>query len=629
MENTHKKHRITLRQKAIASIFLIYALLTSYFLYYTVINQHRIAEEEMIDNARTKASLISLAISESILQKDKTFLQGFVKHVPGNKDIGYIRLVGREGDVLAEGGLQRGRTALLKKGSPIIQEIGQPEGLLHKSGHVFYISFPIMHKGKDVGQIYLGINTVETNRRLARATYLWVTFIIMTILTGSLLTFFLERRMRSSLKKLIQTAQRMAKGDLTQHVQIDIGDEVEELGESFNRMSRALAEKEKELVKSGNTMASIFNGITSGITYISKKYTIIYANIAYRNLLKDITGSAFEEGLRCFELLWQEKDVCVNCPGSLAMKTGHASDLEKEVILKNGERHVLWIHAYPVEDSQKNTVGFVEYIMDITQQRKLEDELKTYTEHLEEIAQKQTRKLKEAQAHIAHQEKMAALGQMAAGVAHEIGNPLSALSSLVRTLDKESQNEYSENRIKVMKEQVDRISKILREMTDFSKPATYRKNLTHSNQVIEAALGISKYDKRLNKIRVMTSLDNAIPALKLDGDKLLQVFLNIIFNAADAINGEGKITITSKLKNNSVIIQFEDTGPGIQERLLSRIFEPFFTTKEVGEGMGLGLSVSYGIVQKMGGLITASNRKGGGSVFTVKIPLSNSRGSRE
>ncbi|KKL57749.1 hypothetical protein LCGC14_2232290, partial [marine sediment metagenome] len=202
-------------------------------------------------------------------------------------------------------------------------------------------------------------------------------------------------------------------------------------------------------------------------------------------------------------------------------------------------------------------------------------------------------------------------------------------SSLVRTLDKESPNEYSENRIKVMKEQVDRISRILREMTDFSKPATYRKSLTHSNQVIEAALGISKYDERLKKIRVITSLDNEIPALKLDGEKLLQVFLNIIFNAADSINGEGKVTITSKLKNNSVIIQFEDTGPGIKEHLLSRIFEPFFTTKEVGEGMGLGLSVSYGIVQKMGGMIMASNRKGGGSVFTVKIPLSNSKGRRE
>ncbi len=127
---------------------------------------------------------------------------------------------------------------------------------------------------------------------------------------------------------------------------------------------------------------------------------------------------------------------------------------------------------------------------------------------------------------------------------------------------------------------------------------------------------------------MIISLDNEIPALKMDGDKLLQVFLNIILNAADAMNGKGKLTVTSQLKNNSVIVQFEDTGPGIPEHLLSRLFEPFFTTKEVGDGMGLGLSVSYGIMQNMGGVIRASNRKGGGSVFAVDIPLANSKARR-
>jgi signal transduction histidine kinase len=179
-----------------------------------------------------------------------------------------------------------------------------------------------------------------------------------------------------------------------------------------------------------------------------------------------------------------------------------------------------------------------------------------------------------------------------------------------------------------MKEQIDRISQILREMTDFSRPTSHRKSLTHSNQVVQSALGISKYDRRLSAIHIITSLDNEIPALKLDGDKLLQVFLNIIFNAADAMNGEGKLTVTSKLKTSSVSVQFEDTGPGIPEHMLSRLFEPFFTTKEVGEGMGLGLSVSYGIMQNMGGMIRASNRKGGGSVFTVEIPLTNSKERR-
>jgi signal transduction histidine kinase len=634
MKNTHKKQRITLRQKAIGSILLIYVLLTSYFLYFTVIDQHHNAEEEMINAAQSRANLISLAISEHLLRKNETFLQAFVKQAINNRDIEYIRIVNSKGNVLAETDplpdhpVNRDKAPYEVRPFSIAQKITELEGPLHGSGHIIDIYVPIAHEGKNVGGFFLGINTRRVNRRLAKATYVGTAFIIMTILIGSLLTYLMERRMRGSLKKLIQTTRHMAQGDLAQRVKIEIGDEVEELGESFNRMAQALAEKEKELVKARNTMVSIFNGITSGIAYISRYYEIIHANRAYEELLKDLTGCSFVKGFKCYLLFWQEQDVCENCPGKSAMKTGKPKDLEREIILKNGERYVLWIHAYPVQDIEKNTVGFVEYIMDITQQRKLEDELKTYTEHLEEIAQEQTRKLKEAQVHIAHQEKIAALGQIAAGVAHEIGNPLSALSSLVRALETESRNQNSQGKIKVMKEQIDRISQILREMTDFSRPTSHRKSLIHSNQVIQSALGISKYDRRLKGIHVITSLDNEIPALKLDGDKLLQVFLNIIFNAADAMNGEGKLTVASKLKNNSVIVQFEDTGPGIPEPLLSRLFEPFFTTKEVGEGMGLGLSVSYGIMQNIGGVIRASNRKGRGSVFTVEIPLANSKERR-
>jgi signal transduction histidine kinase len=635
MKNTRKKQRITLRQKAIGSILLVYVLLTSYFLYFTVVDQHHNAEEEMINAAQSKANLISLAISEHLLRKDETFLQAFVEQAINNRDIEYIRIVNSKGNVLAQKGplpdpsANRDKAPHERRPFSIAQKITALEGPLHGSGHIFDIYVPIVYEGKDVGGFFLGINTRRVNRRLAKATYVGIAFITMTILIGSLLTYLMERRMRGSLKKLIQTTTHMARGDMDQRVNIEIGDEVQELGESFNRMAQALAEKEKELVKARNTMLSMFNGITSGIAYISKDYEILHANRAYVELLKDVTGYSFAKGLKCFALFGQEQDICKKCPGKSAMQNGKPKDLEREIILKNGKRYVFRIHAYPVQDMQENTVGFVEYLMDVTQQRKLEDEVKTYTEHLEEIAQEQTRKLKEAQVHISHQEKIAALGQIAAGVAHEIGNPLSVLSSLVRVLEAGSRNQYPQEKIKVMKDQIDRISKILREMMDFSRPTTHRKSLIHSNQIIQSALGISKYDKRLKGIHVITSLDNEIPALKMNGDKLLQVFLNIIFNAADAMNAEGKLTVTSKLENNSVLVQFEDTGPGIPEHLLSRLFEPFFTTKEVGDGMGLGLSVSFGIMQTMGGMIRASNRKGGGSVFTVEIPLSNSRERRE
>ena len=333
MKNTHKKKRISLRQKAIGSVVLIYVLLTSYFLYFTVVDQHQYAEDEIKNAAQSKANLISLAISEHLLRKDETFLQVFVKQAIHNRDIEYIRIVDSEGNVLAETHalpdhpVNRDKAPYEDRPFSIAQKITELEGPLHGSGHIFDIYVPIVHEGKDVGGFFLGINTRRVNRRLARATYVGTAFIIMTIIIGSLLTYLMERRMRGSLKKLIQTTRHMARGDLTQRVKIEIGDEVEELGESFNRMAQALAEKEKELVKARNTMVSMFNGITSGIAYISKDYEIIYANRAYEDLVKDIAGSSLTKGPKCFEHLWQGQDVCKSCPGRSAMRTGKSMDL--------------------------------------------------------------------------------------------------------------------------------------------------------------------------------------------------------------------------------------------------------------------------------------------------------------
>jgi sensor histidine kinase regulating citrate/malate metabolism len=219
LKNTHKKQRISLRQKAIGSILLIYVLLTSYFLYFTVVDQHHNAEEEMINAAQNKANLISLAISEHLVRKDETFLQAFVEQAINNRDIEYIRIVNSKGKVLAETDplpdhpVNRDKAPHEGRPFSIAQKITELEGPLHGSGHIFDIYVPITHEGKGVGGFFLGLNTRRVNRRLARATYVGTAFIIMTILIGSLLTYLMERRMRGSLKKLIQTTRHMARGD--------------------------------------------------------------------------------------------------------------------------------------------------------------------------------------------------------------------------------------------------------------------------------------------------------------------------------------------------------------------------------------------------------------------------------
>lgn len=619
-----KKHRITLRHKAILSIFLTYLLLTTYFLYYTFVNQHRTVEEEALKDAAEAANLISFNLSGYLLRKDKIMLQKIADHLLETRNVEYVRFKDMDGKILVESGL-RGKypMATVIDGSDIL-EIGRPAGLLHRAGHLFYLHKPIMHNTREIGSMHLGITTQTANAQLAKTIYGAITIFIITILGGVMLTYFMESKMRGTLKRLIKTTEHIAQGDLNRRIEIHIGDEVEDLGNAFNRMAQALSDKEAELIQAKNTMDSIFNGITAGIAYISEDYRIIHANPTYWALQANVDEGTSREPLKCFDLLWQAKEACTNCPGKSAMETGQPASLGKEIRTQEGKKNILWIHAYPVRDEKGMPGGFIEYVMDITQQRKLEMDLKIYTEQLEDIVQERTRELKVAQVQINHQEKMAALGQMAAGIAHEIGNPLAALSSLVQSMDI---RKAGDEKNALMKDQIKRMSNIVKEMTDFARPASHHIRLSHINQMIQSALGISRYDPRLNEINISTSLDSEIPALKLDEDQLLQVFMNLILNAADAMGGKGSLTIISRLKEHAIDIRFEDTGPGISEDLIARIFEPFFTTKDAGSGTGLGLSVSYGIIQSMGGEIKASNRKKGGAVFAVTIPFP-SKGQR-
>ena len=651
-KSPHKKHWISLRQKAIAAIFLTFFFLVSYVLYFTIVKEHRHDEAEIIKVARMKASLISTATSAYVLQKDEAFLQEFVMLALRDRDIEYIEFVNREGRVLAEGGLQLQHKIHMEKDGPNVQEVGKPEGLFHQSGHLFNIRVPVVHGGKNVGEILMGVSTAEVNRRLAKTAYWSLGIFVVTILAGLLLTYFLERRMRGSLKRLIRTAGHMAQGDLTQRVNIEIGDEVEELGQSFNQMARALSLKEKELIMARNTFVSIFNGITAGIAYISTDQKIIQANHAYENLLKEVTGTPLVKGQKCFELLWQGQDVCKNCPGISAMKTGKPETMEKEVILQNKELHVFWIHAYPVQDPGKNTVGFVEYILDISQQRKLENELKTYTEHLEEIAEEQTRKLKEAQEQIVHQEKMAALGQMVAGVAHEINNPNSFITYNIPLLEEtwqmfepivlEYASAHPEQRmsglgieelcrdmqelIQDIKTGSDRINKIVSNLKDFARlDESGRFKPVQVNEVIEKTMAIVGAQVRKSIGKIEMDLSPNLPKIQGHSQKLEQVTANLIMNAIHAIpeNDNGRLSVTTRHieRLGSVLIEVEDNGIGMEQGVIDRIFEPFFTTRRDAGGTGLGLSVSYGLIQEHNGIIGVLSRPGLGTRFTLYLPV--------
>ena len=222
-------------------------------------------------------------------------------------------------------------------------------------------------------------------------------------------------------------------------------------------------------------------------------------------------------------------------------------------------------------------------------------------------------------------QKMESIGTLAAGVAHEVGNPLASISALVQVAQRNTKDPFIIEKLGLVKSQITRISKIIRDLVDFSRPSTYELQLTNINKCVQEAVEITKVGTKAKDIEFIVKLNSEVPNLPLVADQLEQVFVNILLNAVDAFsdqqkNNEKQIIVESSVINEDIMITFTDNGPGIEEENLSKIFEPFFTTKVQGKGTGLGLWVSYGIIKSFQGDIQVNSNVGEGTTFIIKFP---------
>lgn len=276
---------------------------------------------------------------------------------------------------------------------------------------------------------------------------------------------------------------------------------------------------------------------------------------------------------------------------------GYIKNYIADRVTKDGKVIKADITRTPIYDMDGNLVGGSVIIRDVTENIMVQNQM-------------------------AHQEKMASMGLMAAGIAHEIGNPLSAISAIVQVAQRKAKDTTLHDEIHLIRNHVERIQTIVREMVDFAKPPSYEAKNTIINEIIQAAINISKYDPRAKNLTIQQQLQAELPTIHIVPDQILQVFINILINAMDAVDPDkGVIHVHSYLQDGNIIIDFQDNGVGIPTQDLQKIFEPFYTSKPIGHGTGLGLSVSYGIIQTFQGEITVQSELGKGSCFTVKLPV--------
>jgi signal transduction histidine kinase len=305
---------------------------------------------------------------------------------------------------------------------------------------------------------------------------------------------------------------------------------------------------------------------------------------------------------------------------------------------------------HPFAENDRQRLGlFTSHAAIAMENARLYREVQEHAEALERRVEERTRALKETQVELVQSAKLAAVGTLAAGVAHELNQPLTVIRGYAQgLLAEDSLDAEVKTDLDRIQAQTIRMAKIINHLRDFSRQSRGILEPVVLNEVIEAAFTLVSQQLHLRNIKVVTELDPALPMVRGDRVQLEQVFLNLITNARDAMQpqGGGRLTVTTRrvdwstgqLVDSSRPIDqstarpldasagwleaaVADTGPGVPEAIQDRIFDPFFTTKEVGQGTGLGLSISYGIVREHGGEIRAENRPEGGAVFVVRLPL--------
>ena len=400
----------------------------------------------------------------------------------------------------------------------------------------------------------------------------------------------------------------------------------------FKLFWQAIGIEERKLRERNREIETILNGIEDFILVLNPHMDIIEVNETF--LQKMCYRRSEVIGRKCHEVFRKTNLQCshdaVVCPLNEVIRNKRPSQRVMTRVNKRGEERYVEVTIYPIWEKSGKISKFIEVSRDITDRKKEEEKL---TRRLEQMVAERTRQLKETHEKLLHQDKMASLGKLSASVVHEINNPIAGILNLIllikRFYTEENITHKEIDRINhyltLMETETRRVSRIASNLLSFSRQAKMELTPLDLNRLVEKTLMVNANLLKIHNIKVEKRLDPDIPRIIGSEDQLQQVFMNIISNAAEAMEGVENAVLTLETRPASdasaVVLVLRDTGAGIPERNLPRLFEPFFTTKKKGKGVGLGLSVAYGIIQEHGGTMHVDSEVGQGTAFTVELPL--------
>ena len=350
-----------------------------------------------------------------------------------------------------------------------------------------------------------------------------------------------------------------------------------------------------ELLRSRNTLRAIFDNIPAAFYIIDRQYRLIAINRSRANR----AGKAPPDlvGKRCYQVLFERQTPCAGCQVMKIFDAGQGTTRTERRRAGLDETTEWEISTYPILDEDEYIVQAILLEQDVTDRRRLE-------------------------AMMAQSEKLAAVGQLAAGVAHEINNPLTAILANAQILQRRlpADDELQES-VDLISRAGERASQVVRNLLDFARKEEYRLVLADVNETIHRAIELVRHELTKRAITLDFESDPDLPRLMASRDHLSGVWLNLLLNAIDAIDHDGTIRVSTRYSTDKLYVIIADSGAGIAPERINRIFEPFYTTKAPGRGTGLGLSVCHRVVRQHGGTIQVTSEEGVGSEFTVELPI--------
>ncbi len=358
-----------------------------------------------------------------------------------------------------------------------------------------------------------------------------------------------------------------------------------------------------------------------GIVITDEDGQIIFVNKASQNLLGLDSKVLIEKDI------WELLQVPFSSVADELRRSGKIKNIGRRKICTL-DGNVRWLEIQQTSLFLGGSTKLLFFIRDVTDSVALESERKQRALWLEKELNKRTQELKKAQEQLIQSERMGAASEIARKVVHEVNNPLGIIKNLLKILKIQKEKGNIEDKtIDAIGSEIDRVARIVRKLSDFSKQKGESckkadKPKTDINEVfseIKLLVGPGLAEKN---IKLRLEMDNALPSVAISKDELKQILINLFKNSEEALQGEGEIIIRAHYRDGNVIIEFEDTGPGVPDNLKDRIFSPFVTTKGE-ENSGLGLSVCYGLLKACGGDISLTNKEGVGALFTIRIPAAS------